>query len=109
MGGLAAMYAALARPDVFGGALVMSPSLWVERGRIFEELRRRGVRPGTRIYLDAGRKEPAGMVRAAEQLGRELRTHGMGKNLRVRIDARGRHAESSWRRRFPAAWKWVSS
>jgi predicted alpha/beta superfamily hydrolase len=106
MGGLAALYALLSRPDVFGGAICMSPSLWLERGRIADEVARHGVRRDARIYLDAGRKEPPGMVRGVERMGDLLRAHGATLNLR--IDPRGHHAESSWRRRFPAAWRYVS-
>lgn len=110
MGGLAALYALVARPDVFGGAICMSPSLWLERGRIESEVtKHRGVRHGARVYLDAGRKEPPGLARGVERIAALLRAHGATRTtLRVRIDPHGHHAESSWRRRFPAAWRFCS-
>ena len=41
MGGLAALYAHFRRPDVFGAALCMSPSLWFAEHRIYQHLAER--------------------------------------------------------------------
>jgi len=100
MGGLAALYAALRMPAVFGGAIVMSPSLFVGRGAIFEWARKNGGQAASRIYLDAGAREAGGRMLAATERMAEVLGQ-MGRiDLRFRADPRGEHRESDWRRRL---------
>jgi predicted alpha/beta superfamily hydrolase len=104
MGGLAGLYAHFRRPDVFGAALCMSPSLWLADHRIFNELER-WPRPWTsRIYLDAGAHEGS-MLTDAERLVALLRTRGYteGHDLLWHADPYGHHSERAWRERAPAA------
>ncbi len=99
MGGLAALYAHLKRPDVFGGAIAMSPSLWVGRGAIMRFAERHPPRPGARIYLDAGAKEAGGrMLQAAERMASILGESPA--SIKFVADARGQHREADWRRRL---------
>lgn len=112
LGGLAALYAHFLRPDLFAGALAMSPSLWFTRDRFAAFIRSRPEPPHSRIYLDLGASEGQGKTRPlVEQFGRELRRRGWRatgeRRVRVRIDPRGRHEEASWRRRFPAALRFL--
>jgi len=109
MGGLCALYAHFARPDTFGGALCMSPSLWLENGRIFDDIAARPRPPVSTIYLDAGAKEAGGrMLRAAERMLEQLQRRGHGPGaLRFRADPRGKHSEADWRRRAPAALRFL--
>jgi enterochelin esterase-like enzyme len=99
MGGLAATYAVLARPDVFGGAIAMSPSLWVARGAIFRWAERRNVPANARIYLDGGAREPAAMLAGARRMAELLAGRGV-REVRFRDDPNGTHSERSWRRRL---------
>lgn len=111
LGGLAALYAHLVRPDVFAGALAMSPSLWFARTRFARDILSRPRPARSRIYLDIGVREGHGRtLPIVEQLGAQLRRRGWTEpadrgslRVMVRPDARGRHHESSWRRRFPKA------
>jgi enterochelin esterase-like enzyme len=86
MGGLAALYAHYQRPELFGAALCMSPSLWLARGKIFRWLEKQS-RPWTsRIYVDAGAHEGR-MLKDADKLVAHLRARGYGDNdLRWRPD-----------------------
>lgn len=103
LGGLAALAAHLRRPQVYGGALAMSPSLWVGRGAIFEELPHQ-PHPNARLYLDMGQREKGQMWPLALRLAAILRQRGFDEAaLRWRPDARGVHNERHWRRRLPAA------
>lgn len=100
MGGLAALHSVLARPDLFGGAIVMSPSLWVARGEMMRWAPHNIPDGRPRIYLDAGAKEGGGrMLAAAERMAKLL-----GDTNRVELkfvaDARGQHREADWRRRL---------
>ena len=44
MGGLISLYAYCVRPDVFGRAMIMSPSLWVANGAAYAVARKAGTR-----------------------------------------------------------------
>lgn len=102
LGGLAALHTHFRHPDLFGAALVMSPSLWLARGKIFRDLATR-ARPWTsRIYVDAGAHEGR-MLRDAQRLVKDLEARGYGpEDLMWRPDPAGRHSEAHWRRRAPA-------
>ncbi|AKT36024.1 alpha/beta hydrolase [Chondromyces crocatus] len=109
MGGLCALHAHFTRPDRFGAALSMSPSLWLEGGRIFRDLAARS-RPGvSTIYLDAGGLEARGsLLEAASHMAEQLQRLGYGPSaFRFRADRRGRHSERDWRRRAPAALRFL--
>lgn len=100
MGGIAALYAALKRPDIFGGALAMSPSLWIARGAMMRVAAARAPSATTRIYLDAGAREANGrMLTAAEKMASILDA-APNVELMFRADPRGQHRESDWRRRL---------
>jgi predicted alpha/beta superfamily hydrolase len=106
MGGLASLYAALRLPDVFGGALSMSPSLFVGRGAIFDWVKQHGAPRGARIYLDAGAHEAGGrMLASAERMAQLLGK--TGAELQFRPDPHGHHREASWRRRFLPAVRYL--
>jgi predicted alpha/beta superfamily hydrolase len=44
IGGVSALYGALTRPQVFGGALALSPSAWVDDGFLLRLVQQRGAR-----------------------------------------------------------------
>jgi enterochelin esterase-like enzyme len=107
LGGLAATYAHLTWPRAVGNVLAMSPSFWVADGAIERSLGEH--RSAGRIYLDGGRRESKGtLAPRLRRIGRLLRSHGDGSfALRVVIDPKGEHRETSWRRRLPAALRWL--
>lgn len=103
MGGLAALYALASRPDAFGGALAMSPSLWIAGRAMLGWIGERRLAPGARVYLDAGRREGGGaLVRDAAAMAEALRTRH-GADVLFRDDPKGLHREACWRRRLPGA------
>lgn len=115
LGGLAALYTHLARPEVFGGAIAMSPSLWFARGKVETFVRARSNPYRSRIYLDVGAREAGGrMLPVVEAMARHFRDRGWSapeerRDLRImmRPDARGGHDERAWRRRFPKALRFL--
>lgn len=104
LGGLIALYGALARPDAFGFCAALSPALWPGRGGIFGVARERRA-PGLRVYLDAGRGEAGGRLVDGARRMRDL-LRGQGYDIAYVEDAEGEHNEESWRRRFPAVLAW---
>jgi predicted alpha/beta superfamily hydrolase len=112
LGGLAALYAHLTRPDVFAGAMAMSPSLWFTRGKLARYLLSRPRPARSRIYLDIGTREGGGKTwPIVESFGERLAARGWTDDgdlrLMVRPDARGKHDETAWRRRFPKALRFL--
>lgn len=97
MGGLISLYAFFARPDIFGFAGAMSPSLWFGRGAIFAYLEEAAHIPG-RIDLDIGTREGDGMVRNTQTLRDLLLAKGyeLDRSLRY-VEAEGaEHNEAAW-------------
>ena len=109
MGGLAALYAHFARPEEFGGALSMSPSLHVGRNAIFAWLAAQPTPPLSRVYLDCGVREGRGMLLPlAARVAAQLTARGYDTDrLRFRADPRGTHSEKCWRRRTPSALRFL--
>jgi predicted alpha/beta superfamily hydrolase len=105
MGGLAALHAHFSKPESFGGALVMSPSFWVNGGAIQEWVSRQPTPPVSRIYLDCGVREGRGTVLpTVATMAAHLATRGYDPDhLMFLPDPRGAHSEASWRRRLPRA------
>ncbi|MBK8164937.1 MAG: alpha/beta hydrolase [bacterium] len=114
-GGLMALHAGWARPDVFGRLAALSPSLGWAGGAPLAMIEAR-ERPAVRLYTDMGTRE-RGHVTDGDGNGTDdaiddLRTlreallrRGFreGIDLLVVEDEGARHHESHWARRFPVA------
>ena len=104
MGGLISLFAFFARPDVFGAAAAMSPSLWFAGRAIFGVVEAAPFRGG-RIYLDVGRREGAETLEDARRLRDLLLARGYRNREQVRYveDRAGGHEEAAWGHRIRAA------
>ncbi len=100
LGGLISLYAFFTRSDVFGFVGAMSPSLWVGRGLMLDQVRDSPVVQG-RIYIDNGTREPS-----AQRLADLLRKKGYTDFTYV-VDEDGRHTEADWARRLPDALRFL--
>jgi predicted alpha/beta superfamily hydrolase len=103
MGGLISLYAYFQWQAHLGGVIVMSPSLWLGEGAIYDFVRNAPARNG-RIYLDNGAHE-----NSVKPMAALLQTRGyrLGEDLKVVYDKQGRHNESSWARRLPDALRFL--
>jgi enterochelin esterase-like enzyme len=98
IGGVSALYGALTRPHVFGGAIALSPSAWIEDGFLVRVVQAASELP-TRLAADigAGEREP---IRAhCHQLFQALAGRGGGRVFAEEVA--GVHHEDSWRQRLP--------
>jgi predicted alpha/beta superfamily hydrolase len=109
MGGLASIWAHFRHPEVFGGALAMSPSLWVAQRAIFPYLEHRPTPQFSRIYLDCGALEGRGrMIGLARDLATKLEQRGYDDDRLLFVpDPRGTHEEAAWARRLPRALRFM--
>ena len=106
MGGLISLYAFFRDASVFGGAAVMSPSIWFGARRILEFVEAARDARG-RLYLDVGTDEGAGTLRDARALARILRAKGYGRDFKY-VEATGhRHQENDWADRLPDALRFL--
>lgn len=122
LGGLISLYAFFGRPDIFGFAGVMSPSLWFAQEAIFSYVRQSAFRPG-QIYLDLGTHEggdtrPARRpphkytsryLTAARHMRDMLAAKGYteGHLLRYEEEDEAVHNEEAWARRLPGALRFL--
>jgi predicted alpha/beta superfamily hydrolase len=100
MGGLMAHYALHARPDVFGRAGVLSPSLWFS-GSAFDYARAQPRAPDARVFVSMGTAEGAEGVAKVEALVSLLRSTPTTANVELRIIDGGEHNEAAWRALLP--------
>ena len=109
MGALVALHLGLKHPEVFGKLLLMSPSVWWDRGialRTAESLR---AKPSTRIWLDIGTRE--GRFTPAQV--RTLRDILLAQGWRLDADLKflevkgGLHNEAAWARRVEPALRFL--
>lgn len=114
MGGLISLYAFFRHPHVFGGAGVMSPSLWFGDRKVFDYVEGAPFVPG-RLYMDVGHRESTlSDVSSRRYLADVRRMHRIllrkgyeeGNYLYVE-DRQGVHNEADWARRLPVALRFL--
>ena len=102
MGGLMAIYAAVAYNGTFSRAAALSPSLWAIRHHEAELKAAAPLLSPTRIYMDMGTGETDGHITvltgffdAAKMLTR------MGAHVDARVVPDAKHSEAYWEQRIP--------
>ena len=102
MGGLMALYGACAFNHVFQRAACLSPSIWINPGKMLELIARANIRHDTCIYMDYGSEEMFNHAANAESListSHLLLTKRV--NLALRVVPGGTHCEASWEQQIP--------
>jgi predicted alpha/beta superfamily hydrolase len=112
-GGVAALYALLARPGDFGYGLIESPTLWVGMGQPVRDTNPLIAMPA-KVFIGFGGKEAGDpavsrkMIGLVEQVGANFRAAGYDdSNLRIVIDPDALHTETAWRKRLPDALRFL--
>jgi predicted alpha/beta superfamily hydrolase len=108
-GGIASLYALLARPNTFGYALIESPVLWIGMGQVVRDTRPLIAMP-RKVFMGFGGREIGdpnvsrrviGLVREVEA---NFRAAGYDDtNVQVVIDPEAEHNEPAWAKRLPGA------
>lgn len=104
-GGIVSLHLVLSMPEVFGKAIVMSPSLWWDGGVMTKRVQEREERPRPRLWLDMGHLEDPAAIMNSRAMQKALNAKGweQGKDL-VYIEYLGAgHNERAWRERFDLA------
>lgn len=102
LGATLSLYAALERPDVFGGALAQSPAVSALAAQTPEYLLRNTERgfASPRCYVDVGRYEPPARIEAVQSFCNALLLGGAAVSYQ---DIAGDHSYISWRASLAAA------
>ncbi|TVZ25205.1 putative alpha/beta superfamily hydrolase [Gillisia sp. Hel_I_86] len=109
LGGLFSYYATLKHPDVFGKAIIFSPSFWYSED-IFDltESIKSNSFSKTELYFRAGEKESETMVPLMFKM-KELLSCKLNSEAQLNIASipNGEHNEALWAKVFPDAALWL--
>lgn len=106
MGGLISLYAVMKYPDVFGGAGVFSPSLWIAP-RLFLDLEQTKWKTVHRFFFYAGQKESDEMAGDTKRIV-DILYKAPQINVEEIIYPLGQHNEKYWRLYFDDFYRWVN-
>ena len=102
MGGLMALYGCCVFNHVFQRAACLSPSLWVDPGKVIELVARAHIKNDTCIYMDYGSEEMQRHSANREALSSTVRMLLMKNvNLTFRVVPGGVHTEACWAEQVP--------
>ncbi len=106
LGGLMSYYMLMKYPDIYGGAIVFSPSFWVN-DKVYELHKSVADLSEKRIYFDAGELETP-TVKSIKKMHELLVKNGMPKsNLKLDVEEGEGHWHLTWRKGFPKAYPWI--
>lgn len=107
LGGLISFYAGMAYPETFGRVGIFSPSFWYS-SRTYDLAKSFSSDSESYLYMMAGDREGAGVVKDMYDVGRILSDNGLPDyQLFMAHHADGEHSEWFWRREFPDAYSWL--
>lgn len=108
-GGVASLYALLAKPNTFGYGLIESPVLWVGMGQLVRDTNPLAAMP-RKVFVAFGGKEASDPAISQKMIGfvRQVESnfHIAGydeTNFRVVIEPDAEHTEAAWEKRLPGA------
>jgi predicted alpha/beta superfamily hydrolase len=113
LGGLIALYTAMARPGMIGRLLIESPSLFMSSRQLLREARGFKQWP-QRVYMAMGTRESGrpdrdqSFVNDVLRLAQNMKESGLGEDrLRVNIAEGAAHSEAEWAKRLPDAMEFL--
>lgn len=109
LGGLVSLYLGLREPHIFGKLMIMSPSVWWDRGMILRFVQSLQTKPSTSIWLDIGTEEGKLAPGHVRQLKDLLVARGwrLDADLKFLEEEGGQHIETAWGRRVEPALKFL--
>ncbi len=108
-GGVATLYALLAKPSTFGYGLIESPSMWIGMGQLVRDTSPLVALP-VKVFVAFGGKEATDPVISERLIGliRQVETNFRAagydeSNFRFVVDPDAVHTEAAWEKRLPGA------
>lgn len=106
LGGLMSYYMITTFPEVYGGAIVFSPSFWVN-DKVYELDKQVADFSNKRIFINAGEIEKP-TVESVEKMYSILKDRGMtNDNLKMDVELDEGHWHMTWRKGFKKAFPWI--
>jgi len=106
--GMMAYYMLMAHPDVFGKAIIQSPSMWVDRERLMALELNQNQLANKKIFISVGQYEGRIMIPDAEAIYQKFKSQGLGADqLRFEIIPDEGHWNITWRKSFAIAYPWL--
>jgi predicted alpha/beta superfamily hydrolase len=107
LGGLMAYYTLTQYSNIFGKAIIFSPSFWVNK-KVFELHHSIVNIDNIKIYMNIGEYEGGEMIPNAKKILSLLKDRGIAsKNLRFDIVRDEGHDHTTWRIGFQKAYPWI--
>jgi predicted alpha/beta superfamily hydrolase len=109
MGGLISLCAVMQYPQVFGGAGVFSPSLWISP-QVYTDAEKFTTNSvvQVKLYFYAGGKESATMVSDINKIA-DIFAKKQNYIIRRSVSPLNQHNEKAWREEFPVFYSWLVS
>lgn len=106
--GMMAYYMFMAHPDVFGNAVIQSPSMWVDQHRLMAMELRAEQLTDKKVFVSVGEYEGRVMIPDAEAVFEKFKAAGMDEDhLRFEIIEGEGHWHLTWRKSFALAYPWL--
>ena len=108
LSGMMAYYMVMKFPDVYGNALIQSPSMWTSYRELFSlELTQKQLE-FKKIFVSVGEEEGGNMVPHAKDVYRKFKKQGLDEDqLRIEIIEDEGHYHTTWRKSFALAYPWL--
>lgn len=109
LGGLISFYAALNYPNIFGKALIFSPSFWIDNN-LYDTNNTFDANTNQRYYFLAGAREGVDeeVVKDTQKVVQNLNQNSNGAiQIKEKYAPDGQHSEWFWAREFGHAYTWL--
>lgn len=106
--GMMAYYILMAHPDVFGNALVQSPSMWVDHDRLMDMELSKDQLVNKKIFVSVGEYEGGIMVPHAKEVYEKFKAYGLEDDqVHFEMIMDESHWHITWRKSFAIAYPWL--
>lgn len=105
-GGIMSYYMLMKYPSIFGGAIVFSPSFWLNE-KVFTLHEENPNLLDQKIYFNAGELEPSTIANMLKMQHMLLESGMPAENMKSDVEAGLGHSHSTWRNGFRKAYPWI--
>lgn len=106
--GMMAYYMLMARPDIFGNAIIQSPSMWVDYDKLMAMELSSAQLSAKKIFVSVGENEGNIMVPHAKDIYKKFQAQGLDNtHLRFEVISGEGHWHLTWRKSFALAYPWL--
>jgi predicted alpha/beta superfamily hydrolase len=106
--GMMAYYMLMAHPEVFGNALIQSPSMWVDYDRLMAMNLTKEQLRDKKIFVSVGEYEGNIMIPHARDIYEKFKEQGLNEDqLHFELIPGEGHWHVTWRKSFAVAYPWL--